>query len=106
MANWELVTETPAVLHAVSQFFGFVYQKVPEDSPPSIDWLTGKPLTYDIDHSDGYVLISAVVRSGTPREQRPISGESSTRRSMRSWTRRASTTWLTPPRRRGHRPKP
>jgi len=59
MANWQLVTETPAVLHAIAQFFGFVYQKVPEDNPPSIDWLTGKPLTYDIDHSDGYVLIGA-----------------------------------------------
>ena len=57
MADWELVTETPAVLHSVAQFFGFVYQKVPEDKPPSIDWLTGKPLTYDINHSDGYVLI-------------------------------------------------
>ncbi len=58
MANWQLVTETPAVLHAIAQFFGFVYQRVPEDNPPSIDWLTGKPLTYDINHSDGYVLIS------------------------------------------------
>jgi len=58
LANWEFVTETPAVLHAVAQFFGFVYQKVPEDNPPSIDWWTGKPLTYDINHSDGYVLIS------------------------------------------------
>ena len=58
MANWELVTETPAVLHSIAQFFGFVYQRVAEDNPPSIDWLTGKPLTYDINHSDGYVLIS------------------------------------------------
>ena len=57
MADWELVTETPAVLHTLAQFFGFVYQRVPEDDPPSIDWLTGKPLTYDINHSDGYVLI-------------------------------------------------
>jgi len=56
-ADWELVTETPAALNSVAQFFGFVYQKVPEGNPPSIDWLTGKPLTYDIDHSDGYVLI-------------------------------------------------
>ncbi len=57
MARWELVTETPAVLHIIAQFFGFVYQKVAEDNPPSVDWLTGKPLTYGIDHSDGYVLI-------------------------------------------------
>jgi protein SCO1 len=64
MADWELVTETPTVLRSVSQFFGFEYQKVPEGSPPSIDWLTGKPLTYDVDHSDGYVLIGS---TGTQR---------------------------------------
>ncbi len=58
MATWELVTETPTVLSAIAHFFGFVYQRVAEDNPPSIDWMTGKPLTYDINHSDGYVLIS------------------------------------------------
>ncbi len=57
-ANWELVTETPTVLSTIAHFFGFVYQRVAEDNPPSIDWMTGKPLTYDINHSDGYVLIS------------------------------------------------
>ena len=56
-ARWELVTETPAVLHIIAQLFGLVYQKVAEDNPPSVDWLTGKPLTCDINHSDGYVLI-------------------------------------------------
>ena len=64
MANWELVTETPTVLSAIAHFFGFVYQRVAEDNPPSIDWMTGKPLTYDINHSDGYVLISP---NGTQR---------------------------------------
>jgi protein SCO1/2 len=57
-AKWQLVTESPSTLSKIAKFFGFYYQKIPEDSPPSIDWLTGKPLTYDIDHSDGYVVIS------------------------------------------------
>ncbi len=56
-ATWQLVTETPADLARLAHFFGLYYQKVPEDDPPSIDWLTHKPLTYDINHSDGYVLI-------------------------------------------------
>ncbi len=56
-ANWQLVTETPTELATIAKFFGFFYQKVPEDNPPDIDWLTGKPLTYDIDHSDGFVII-------------------------------------------------
>jgi protein SCO1 len=56
-ANWELVTESPAALRAVSRFFGFTYQKVPEEQPAPPDWLTGKPLTYDVDHSDNYFVI-------------------------------------------------
>jgi protein SCO1/2 len=56
-ASWQLVTETPSALARIAGFFGFVYQQVPEDDPPSIDWWTGKPLTYDIDHSDGFVVI-------------------------------------------------
>lgn len=51
------MTESPANLKALSKWFGFSYVKVPEDHPPSIDWLTGKPLTYDVDHSDNYFVI-------------------------------------------------
>jgi protein SCO1/2 len=57
-ADWELVTESDADLAMIAKFFGFAYQMVPQDNPPAIDWLTGKPLTYDVNHSDGYVLIS------------------------------------------------
>jgi cytochrome oxidase Cu insertion factor (SCO1/SenC/PrrC family) len=56
-ASWELVTETPAELRALAKFFGFSYQKVPEEEHASPDWLTGKPLTYDVDHSDNYFVI-------------------------------------------------
>lgn len=57
-ADWQLVTESPAILAQIASFFGFYYQNVPEDDPPSIDWWTGKPLTYDVDHSDGFVVIN------------------------------------------------
>ena len=56
-ASWELLTETPAQATEVEHFFGWVVQRVPEGSPPSLDWWTGKPLTYDINHSDGFVVI-------------------------------------------------
>jgi len=58
-ADWELVTESDATLAAVARFFGFGYQKVPQDNPPAVDWWTGRPLTYDVNHTDGYVLLSA-----------------------------------------------
>lgn len=56
-ASWQLVTESPTTLATMAKFFGWYYQQVPEDNPPSIDWWTGKPLTYDVDHSDGFVVI-------------------------------------------------
>ncbi len=56
-ASWELVTEPAAELQKLGKFLGFTYVKVPEEKPPGTDWLTGKPLTYDVDHSDNYFVI-------------------------------------------------
>jgi len=58
-ANWQLVTESPTELARFARFFGFSYRKAPPGHPPPIDWLTGKPLTYVVDHSVGYYLISS-----------------------------------------------
>lgn len=63
-ATWPLVNEPESTLTALDTFFGFNHQIVPQDNPPAIDWMTGQPLTYDVNHSDGYVLIGA---DGTQR---------------------------------------
>jgi len=70
-ATWQLVTEPPAELRRLARFFGFYYQKVPEDDPDARDWWTGKPLTYDVDHTDNYFVIDPsgverVVQDGAP----------------------------------------
>lgn len=70
-ATWELVTEPASELRALANYFGFTYQKVPENKPPGIDWLTGQPLTYDVDHSDNYFVIDPsgverVVQNASP----------------------------------------
>ena len=59
LPNWSLLTGTPANLATLWKYFGASYSKQPEDSPPSIDWFTGKPLTYDIEHSDVLVYLDA-----------------------------------------------
>jgi hypothetical protein len=41
------------------RYFGMYYQKVPEGSPPGINWQTQRPYTYDVDHSDGFVLLDS-----------------------------------------------
>ncbi len=56
-ADWPLLTGTPAHLQALWRFFGVSVQIVPEEKPPKLDWYTGKPLTYDVNHTDGYILI-------------------------------------------------
>ncbi len=56
-ADWTLLTGTPVNLDALWKYLGVSVQIVPEEQPAKIDWLTGKPLTYDVDHTDGYFLI-------------------------------------------------
>lgn len=56
-ADWQFVTAPPGELRRLQKFFGFYYQRVPEEKPAGLDWLTHKPLTYDMDHSDDYFVI-------------------------------------------------
>ena len=58
-ADWDLWTGTAAEVAAFWKPFGVEYQIVPEEQPPKTDWYTGKPLTYDVDHTDGYILVGA-----------------------------------------------
>jgi protein SCO1 len=51
-ADWTLLTGSPDALAALWKDLGVYYQTAPEPSPPATDWLTGRPLTYDISHAD------------------------------------------------------
>jgi protein SCO1 len=59
LPNWSLLTGTPANLAKLWKYFGASYAKTAANSPPPLDWLTGKPLTYDIVHSDVLVYFDA-----------------------------------------------
>jgi len=50
--NFSLLTGTPSNLATLWKYLGVGYDTVKEDDPPGIDWRTGKPLTYDIQHTD------------------------------------------------------
>jgi cytochrome oxidase Cu insertion factor (SCO1/SenC/PrrC family) len=50
--NWKLLTGTAASVAALWKWFGVAYERQPESSPAPVDWWTGKPLTYDVGHSD------------------------------------------------------
>ncbi len=56
-ADWELWTGPPAAVAAFWKPFHIEYGTVPEGQPDKTDWWTGAPLTYDVQHTDGYILI-------------------------------------------------
>ncbi len=69
LPNWDLLTGKPAALKRLWKYFGVFVKRTPEDSPPGIDWLTHKPLTYDIAHGDQVIFLD-----GKTRERFVISG--------------------------------
>ena len=66
-ANWSLLTGSPDALNSLWKYFGVWYQRVAEDSPPGVDWLTGRPLTYDINHEDAVIYLDASRPRALPR---------------------------------------
>ena len=56
-ASWPLLTGQQSGITAMNSFFYVFAQKVPEGSPPQTDWWTHQPLTYDVNHSDGFFII-------------------------------------------------
>jgi cytochrome oxidase Cu insertion factor (SCO1/SenC/PrrC family) len=57
--NWTLLTGTPSTIATLWKVLGVQYSRTPSDTPPPTDWLTGKPLTYDVSHQDVVFLIDA-----------------------------------------------
>jgi cytochrome oxidase Cu insertion factor (SCO1/SenC/PrrC family) len=62
--NWTLLTASPADLTMLWKLLGVDVEKTAEDNPPAIDWLTGKPLTYDLSHTDELFMLG---KSGNER---------------------------------------
>lgn len=52
-----LLTGSAAEIRTAWTYFGVYYKKVPEGSPPNIDWWTHKPETYDIEHQDALYFL-------------------------------------------------
>jgi cytochrome oxidase Cu insertion factor (SCO1/SenC/PrrC family) len=58
-ANWLALTGSPADVQALWKYFGVYTKKVADDVRPPTNWRTGKPLTYDIEHSDEVFFLDA-----------------------------------------------
>ena len=58
LPDWTLLRTTPANTAKLWKYFGVEYARAKEDKPASIDWLTHKPLTYDVTHSDDLIFLN------------------------------------------------
>ncbi len=58
-ANWSTLTGPAASIARIWKYFGVGYDKVPSGSPAPRDWWTGKPLTYDVQHTDAVIFLDA-----------------------------------------------
>ena len=58
-SNFSLLTGASDNLAKLWKYLGVGYQRVPEGNPPGIDWRTGKPLSYDIQHTDVLMYLDA-----------------------------------------------
>ncbi len=55
--NWATLTGSASSIATIWKFFGVEYARVPEGTPPAIDWWTGRKLTYDVQHSDDVLFL-------------------------------------------------
>ncbi|HVV77020.1 MAG TPA: SCO family protein [Mycobacteriales bacterium] len=59
LADWALLRASHADTLRLWRYLGLEMKRVKEGSPPDKDWLTHKPLTYDIEHSDELIFLDA-----------------------------------------------
>lgn len=50
--DWALITGDSTAVHSVLRALGVYSKATAEDKPAGVDWMTGKKLTYDVEHSD------------------------------------------------------
>ena len=56
-ANFQMLTGTQSEIKQLWKFFGVYYARVPQGKPPDVDWLTHKPETFDVQHTDALFFI-------------------------------------------------
>jgi hypothetical protein len=53
------IARLPLTTAALWKFFHVYYHRQPTDDPDATDWLTGQKLTYDVEHSNTLIFLSA-----------------------------------------------
>ena len=56
-ADFTMVTGSRPAVARLWRFFGVYYKRVPQGNPPDVDWMTGKPEKFDVNHTDAVFII-------------------------------------------------
>jgi cytochrome c biogenesis protein CcmG/thiol:disulfide interchange protein DsbE len=56
-ASFQQLTGNQAEVKRLWKFFGVYYARVPQRKPADVDWMTNKPETFDVDHTNAVFLI-------------------------------------------------
>ncbi len=77
-ANFQMLTGSQAAIHQLWKFFGVYYARVPQGKPPDVDWLTHKPETFDVQHTDAVFFIDPagqerIIDEGMPQIEGKLS---------------------------------
>jgi protein SCO1/2 len=70
-ANFALLTGSQSEIHRLWRFFGVYYQRVPQGNPPDVDWLTHRPETFDVSHTDALFFIDPAGQERIAEEGMP-----------------------------------
>ncbi len=58
-ARWQLLTGTQSQLRAFWRPFHVWFKRTTADHRPPTDWLTGRPQTMDVEHTNGFFVLDA-----------------------------------------------
>jgi cytochrome c biogenesis protein CcmG/thiol:disulfide interchange protein DsbE len=56
-AGFTMLTGSQSEIRRLWNFFGVQYYRVPQGKPADIDWLTNRPETFDVQHTDALFLL-------------------------------------------------
>jgi cytochrome c biogenesis protein CcmG, thiol:disulfide interchange protein DsbE len=77
-ANFQMLTGSQAEIEKLWKFFGVYYARVAQGNPPDVDWITHKPETFDVQHTDAVFFIDPagqerIVDEGMPQIEGKLS---------------------------------
>ncbi|HTT28894.1 MAG TPA: SCO family protein [Solirubrobacteraceae bacterium] len=77
-ANFQMFTGSQTEIAKLWKFFGVYYARVAQGKPPDVDWLTHKPETFDVQHTDAVFFIDPagqerIVDEGMPQIEGKLS---------------------------------